>query len=371
MKNWRSSVFLAATLCLPTSGLFTATARASSGGVIAQEAAPESSEVQDNSARVLHAQVLSLLQTGQYAEIDSLAQQLRSQRTRFRGGAWQLNVLYGAVDNPGSMTATDADWEARITKLKDWIASDKSSPTPQIALARAYLTFAWKARGSGFANTVTPQGWALFRQRVQDARATLEAASTVSIDCPEWYRAMQTAALAQAWPRPQVEILAQGAMAHDPEYYYFALAQANYLLPKWYGKPGDTEAYAAQVADKIGSREGDILYFLVASHVNCCRRVQAPAMDEAREQRGFLALDQFYGSTNRERNEAVVLALRAGDTATAQTLFGRIGNDWSAAVWRSKAQFDASRTGQPVGGVPPLGPQPAASYEGAAAEPAN
>jgi hypothetical protein len=79
-------------------------------------------------------------------------------------------------------------------------------------------------------------------------------------------------------------------------------------------------------------------------------------MDEARVQRGFEAIDQLYGSTTRQRNEAAFLALRAADTTAAQALFARIGNDWSAAVWRSKARFDASRTGQPLGGVLPVGP---------------
>jgi hypothetical protein len=335
-------------------------------GAIAPEA-PESSEVQDESARALHAQIVELFQSRQYGQIDALAQQLRSQRVRFRGGAWQLTVLYGAIRSPGSMTATDADWQALIAKLQGWIASDQGAPTPRIALAQAYLTFAWKARGNGFANTVTPQGWALFSERVQSARTALEDARGVSVNCPEWYRAMQTVALAQGWPGKQVDLLAQAAMAHDPEYYYFALAEANYLLPKWYGKPGDTEAYAAQVADAVGGREGDALYFLVASRLNCCKRAQAAGMDEARVQRGFAALDQMYGSTNRERNEAAFLALRAGDTTAAQALFARIGNDWAAAVWRSKARFDASRTGQPVGGVLPVGPVPAGVDQGNAA----
>jgi hypothetical protein len=364
-------VFLTGLFCLPVFWLPIALGQASAPGVIAQEPAPESSEVQDSSARLLHAQVLDLFQSGQYGQIEALGQQLRTQRLRFRGGAWQLIVLYGAIDSPGSMTATDADWQALLTKLQNWIASDQASPTPRIALARAYLTFAWKARGNGFANTVTPQGWALFRQRVQSARATLEEASSLSTDCPEWYRAMQTVALAQGWSRPQVEVLAQAALTHEPEYYYFALAEANYLLPKWYGKPGDTEAYTAQVADAAGGREGDILYFLVASRLNCCKRAQAPALVETREQQGFAALDQLYGSTNRERNEAAFLALRAGDTTAAQALFARIGNDWSASVWRSKARFDASRTGQPVGGVMPIAPEPTGLDQGAAADPAN
>jgi hypothetical protein len=48
------------------------------------------------------------------------------------------------------------------------------------------------------------------------------------------------------------------------------------------------------------------------------------------------------------------LALRAGDSETAQQLFARIGNDWDESVWRTKALFDASRTGQMVGTTRPL-----------------
>jgi len=333
-----------------------ARAQSSASSADAVEAVPENSEVQDGSARVLHAKVVELFQSGQYGQIDTLAQELRSQRVRFRGGAWQLNVLYGAIDSPGSMTETDADWQALLTRLQQWITGDQQAPTPRIALAQAYLTFAWKARGNGFANTVTQQGWALFSERVQSAHTVLEEARGIGMKCPEWYRAMQTVALAQGCPRKQVDDLAQAAMSHNPEYYYFALAEANYLLPKWYGRPGDTEAYAAQIADAVGGREGDAMYFLIAAHVNCCKGTQAIGMDEGRLQRGFAALDQLYGSTNRQRNEAAFLALRAADTAVAQALFARIGNDWSATVWRSKARFDASRTGKPVGGVLPVRP---------------
>jgi hypothetical protein len=58
--------------------------------------------------------------------------------------------------------------------------------------------------------------------------------------------------------------------------------------------------------------------------------------------------------TNHERNIMAYLALRVGDTQTAQQLFARIGNDWDQSVWRTKALFDASRTGQAVSGTQPL-----------------
>jgi hypothetical protein len=47
-------------------------------------------------------------------------------------------------------------------------------------------------------------------------------------------------------------------------------------------------------------------------------------------------------------------ALRAGDAQTAQQMFARIGNDWEMDVWKTKALFDASRTGQKIGNTQSL-----------------
>jgi hypothetical protein len=308
----------------------------------------------DNHVRAFRVQVRSLFDQGAYSELDALAGRLRSQKLRFKGGAWQLNTFYKTIGFPGSLTATDAEWQSRIAKLEQWIKDSPASPTPRVALAHAYVRFAWKARGNGLANTVTQEGWALFRQRVQSARTVLEDAAKIGATDPQWYREMQTVALAQGWDRAQVDALASQALANEPGYYYFALAHANYLLPKWYGKPGESERYAEQVADQAGSDDGDATYFMIAAELNCCRRTQAPALTWSRVRQGFTALDHLYGSNNYERNVMAYLAVRAGDTQTAQQVFARIGDDWDESVWRSKALFDASRTGQAAGKVKPL-----------------
>jgi hypothetical protein len=248
-----------------------------------------------------------------------------------------------------SATATDAAWTAHIAKLERWARSSPASPTPRIALAQTYLRFAWKARGHGYSNTVTPEGWALFKDRVQSARSTLEQSAVLAQNSPHWYLEMQGVALDQQWDRGEFDALAERALAHEPSYYYFALSESNYLLPKWYGKPGDTERYAAQVADRIGGEEGDAVYFQIAAAINCCNRTQAPALSWRRVQRGFAAVESLYRSTNHQRNVMAYLAVRDGDVATARQLFARIGNDWSEAVWKTKAAFDAARTGKAVG----------------------
>jgi hypothetical protein len=343
VRCWSMSVAVAATLILTMSRPLSA------DEITATEAGADSPDLSDTDVRDFRVSLLGLFNAGRYADLDKLAQQLQQQRSRFKGGAWRLHVFFGTLSSPGAATATDAAWKAHIAKLENWAQGSPASPTPRIALAQTYLRFAWKARGHGYANTVTPDSWTLFQARVQSARSTLEQSAVLAENSPDWYLEMQGVALDQQWDRAAFDALAERALAHEPSYYYFATSESNYLLPKWYGKPGDTERYAAEVANRIGGDEGDAVYFQIAAAINCCGRTQAPALSWTRVQRGFAAIESLYRSTNHERNVMAYLAVRGGDAATAQQLFGRIGNDWSASVWKTKAAFDAARTGNLVG----------------------
>jgi hypothetical protein len=340
---WSTSAVIAAALILTASRPLVAAELTTPAGDV------DSPDLSDTDLRDFRVSLLGLFNSGRYADLDKLAQQLQQQGSRFKGGAWRLHVFFGTLSSPGSATATDAAWKAQIAKLEQWAQSSPASPTPRIALAQTYLRFAWKARGHGYSNTVTPEGWALFQDRVQSARSTLEQSAVLAQDSPHWYLEMQGVALDQQWDRAAFDALAERALAHGPDYYYFAISESNYLLPKWYGKPGDTERYAAQVADRIGGEEGDAVYFQIAAAINCCNRTQAPALSWRRVQRGFAAVESLYRSTNHQRNVMAYLAVRDGDVATARQLFARIGNDWSEAVWKTKAAFDAARTGKAVG----------------------
>jgi hypothetical protein len=308
-------------------------------------AAAEVTDLSDTMVRDFRVGVLSLFNADRYVDLDALAQQLQDQRSRFEGGNWRLHVFFRTLSSPGFETATDAAWQAHIARLEQWATASPASATPRIALAQTYLRFAWKARGHGFAHTVTPQGWALFQDRVKSARSVLDQSASLAQSSPHWYLQMQSVALDQQWSRDAFDALAENALAHEPGYFYFAISESNYLLPKWHGKPGDTEQYAAQVADRIGGAEGDAVYFRIAAAMNCCNRTQAPNLSWPRVQRGFAAVESLYGSTNGQRNVMAYLALHRGDNATAQQLFARIGNDWSKAVWKTKEAFDAGRSG--------------------------
>jgi hypothetical protein len=298
--------------------------------------------------RTLRVQWRRLFDDRRWDELNSIASRLRSQRLRFQGGSWQLHVLYTILSTTGSKTATDAAWGAQIAALQEWIRHNPSSPTPRIALADAYENFAWKARGGGLGDTVTPMGWKLFRQRIEKARVALVQAEIISRDDPEWYDAMLVVANAQSWRGDQAGALVDKALSREPGYYYVARDAAEFLLPKWNGIPGGTQRFAWKVADKIGGAEGDATYFFIAEYVlviqDCsCPGSHARGMSWPRIRKGYAAIERLYGTNDVELNAMASLAVRAGDSQTAQQAFTKIGNNWNKDVWGSKAIFDAER----------------------------
>ena len=339
---WPTAATIAATLILAASRLLAA------DNLTTPEAGVDSPDLSDTDQRDFRVSLLGLFNAGRYADLDALAQQLQQQRSRFKGGAWRLHVFFGTLSTPGAETATDAAWKMQSSEARKMGANQSglsdsahrigtNLPAIRLESPRPWICQHRYTGGLGI---------------VQGARAA-GPRDTRTIRCfaensPHWYLEMQGVALDQEWNRTAFDALAERALAHEPSYYYFATSESNYLLPKWYGKPGDTERYAAEVADRVGGEQGDAVYFQIASAINCCNRTQALMLSWPRVQRGFAATESLFHSTNHQRNVMAFLAVRNGDSATAQQLFGRIGNDWSKVVWKTKSAFDAARMGNAV-----------------------
>ena len=97
-----------------------------------------------------------------------------------------MSVFYWAIAEPEGH-ATEEDWKEHLKILNRWMAAKPQSVTARVALANAYTSYAWNARGSDSSDTVTESGWKLFGQRIGKAKQVLEQASRLKAKCPEWY----------------------------------------------------------------------------------------------------------------------------------------------------------------------------------------
>ena len=81
-------------------------------------------------------------------------------------------------------------------------------------------------------------------------------------------------ARSEQWEQDRLQALFRKAVAFEPEYYYYYRMLADSLLPKWGGEEGEAARFAAAVADGIGGKKGDLIYFEIATTLVCaCGKV--------------------------------------------------------------------------------------------------
>ena len=306
----------------------------------------------DTSANILALNVYStfirhLLVQGRYDALDCIADAARANKTKFRGGFWKIHTFYQGLSNPvdNDAHATEADWNDHIDRLKRWMSAKPDSVTARIALAQSYTNFAWHARGEGFANSVTENGWKLISERTDQAEVILKEAYKLPTKCPEWYLAAQALAQLQGTDKEQLTELLEQATALEPTYQYFYRMHADLLAAKWYGEDDDEEKFVAEAADRIGGTEGDILYFQIASNVicPCSPEVDLKLLSWPRMQKGFNALTDKSGPSLINMNLLAYMAVREKDPTMADQTFARIGENWEADRWGTKAFFDENK----------------------------
>jgi hypothetical protein len=290
-----------------------------------------------------HTAIANLLAEEKFDDLDCIAHEARVNKTRLPGGTWKLVMIYAALEAPTGH-ATEQDWKDHLAPLEHWVAAKPQSVTARIALANSYVSYAWDARGGGYADTVTTNGWDLFNERLQTARKVLDEAFALPEKCPEWYLVMQNIALGQNWDLQRETALFQQAIAFEPEYYSYYRVQAVLLLPKWNGEEGDAAAFASKVADQDGGKHGDILYFQIAAKLACsCNDPETKGMLWERIQKGFAAAEETYGTSVTNLNSFALLAINFRDYTVADSAFKRIGDNWDKQVWTTETWFKQNR----------------------------
>src|SRR5260370_17237777 len=131
------------------------------------------------------------------------------------------------------------------------------------------MGWGWEARGSGYANTVSQEGWNLFKKRVGMAKATVIEAARLKEKCPGLFYVMQNISRAEAWSKSDEKELFDQAISFEPGFYYFYQNHAQFLLPKWNGAEGETQAFINDVTAAVPEPDGSMLYFELTDSVAC------------------------------------------------------------------------------------------------------
>jgi hypothetical protein len=282
-----------------------------------------------------------------FAKLENEVREARASKGRLLGGPWKLSEFYDVVSEPSAGSgATETEWANEFEILKQWKAAQPESAAAQIALAQADVNYGWSIRGNGYGSTVTSGRWREFDERLHMAASALVEAVRLKEKCPYWYEVMQDVAMGQGWSKPQARELFDQASAYEPTFHRFYREYATYLLPKWYGEPGDGAAFAKDAADHVGGQQGDVIYFEIASISICSCESDKPSMANwswPRIRSGYAALNQSYGTNDVKANRYALMAYAADDKASAREAFATVGTDRSSGIWRSEQSFEDTK----------------------------
>ncbi|HSS97739.1 MAG TPA: hypothetical protein VLK33_11950, partial [Terriglobales bacterium] len=242
--------------------------------------------------------------------------------------------------------ATGYDWTAHFDRLKKWQEAYPESITPRVALANAYIEYGLDARGTGYANTVSRENIRLYKERTALAKAELERSEALNKKCPEWYSAKLSVAHSDGVSFDEYNAIFEEAVAYEPLYFYNYRAKALYLLPQWYGRPGEWQKFAADASDKIGGREGSAMYYYIAANTmfttDSYESLRNGSISWEKIEQGYKDMEAMYGPSEARLNEIAKLGMHASDIPASCGYMQKIGNNLNESVWK-KETFEGYR----------------------------
>lgn len=206
-------------------------------------------------------QVRSLFTLGLYEDLNILGNEYLSTESRTASGLWHLTLYYVGLANipKSSVVATDY-WKSLQNQAKAWIDMEPELSFAHMFMVDVLITEAWMYRGTGYANTVRKEDWALFRAQVQAADDYLESVAHFKTVDPRWYEKKIMIAKLQDWPQDEFYSLLDEAVDQFPTFYELYFRAFNYLQPKWHGSVDEIETFANYAVEKSTHIEGNGLY---------------------------------------------------------------------------------------------------------------
>jgi hypothetical protein len=299
-----------------------------------------------------------LLAEKKYDELDAMIDQMCKTKQSYSNGRWHVDLMYMEFCDPiAGKKASDDDWKKLIADLEAWAKARPKSANARIAVAEAYVGYAWKARGGGFADKVTKEGWNLMDARQKQASQYLSDAEALQPINPRHWAVALIIGLGSHMEKSKYQSIVNDALQKEPGYVTVLLEQINYLQPRWYGEEDEWLATATKAADQLKGDAADERYsqLLWSAHSqrgtgNLFKEQNA---DYSRAKKGFEIL-----LTKNPKSLAVIsrycaVAVQGGDKGEASKLFAKLDGKMTKSAWRSKKYFTKYRdwAGPPLEGL--------------------
>ncbi len=277
----------------------------------------------------------SLLLEGKYEELTETAKRYR-EGEKSADGNWKLEYFYAGFGDGKDAT----EWEKIFAALEEWAEREKEDPAPIIAQGEANWSFGKQARGSGFADSVTPEGWKILRERMQKGRELLKSEEERCRTCPGYFAVMLKIGIDGSADRRTFMKWFDDGVKLAPDFLTLYEMKSYYILPRWYGREGELAKFVADLAKDQPMAAVWVLWRLqhqgVYNNVFNDVPLSWPKLREP-------LLGAFGDDDVAPGNMVAYLADVAGDDEAKLAALARVGNRLDPQRWRHRDRMDAAK----------------------------
>jgi tetratricopeptide (TPR) repeat protein len=289
----------------------------------------------------------NLLKAEQFQEIEKQLAEAYKSKSVDENGDYKIYSLY-AQFIPESR---EKDWafEQLLPKFSNWVTQYPDSHFANTSAGIFYLNYAWHARGSGYASSITPKGRGLFHERMRIAgeyftKAYEQDANESSAPCNMITVAKINPAYSGNKNFKEWYNLAVQANPNDPAPHW---SMFGYLAPKWGGSYEEQFELARSVFRRA-PKNSSAPVILSNVHWQIYQENNDP--DYFKNKEVWEELKAVYSELIRRFPESIIFhnryartAYLAGDQEIAKREFEVIGDNWDREVWGTQEDFDKVR----------------------------
>ncbi len=211
----------------------------------------------------IQAKAKALFASEDFAAIDALADQYRSEVTRAKSGYWYLLHLHVGLDFD-SKNKDAGYWQQAEETVQRWLSFNPDSIIAPIVLAELYHSKAWASRGRGLTNVTAAEQALGFRDYSRQAYDILLQYREQSRFDPQWHTLLLNLKL----QRNEAEIMAnlKQGVAQEAQYFQMYLNAADSLSPDWGGSFAAIDKVARFAAEQTRETDGESMYARVYAY---------------------------------------------------------------------------------------------------------
>lgn len=263
---------------------------------------------------------------GKFEELDNLYSKWCSGKDRFPDGSWKLVEFGRGLDNLISSWET---WSKHLEVIKKWQQARPDSAAARYIEAVYWHTYAWKARGTGYADTVSREGWEIFHERLEKSKEILDKLISEKPTCPSPYVLVLHVMTELGASESQFRSAYSDGIKRYPEYHNIYFAMARHYEPKWGGSIQQYEKFANEVVELTKSFEGlgmyARIYWLVDNHKGIpFKGENSGSPSWAKLKKGYEDLMRLYPSSMHNLGKFVGVVCRSNDSALYRKLRPKI-----------------------------------------------